>query len=160
MIILIVFFICFVLNRWFFSFNSFRNFHVDDIDIDKTFQNITNFFLIITSTELLFLFIYLISIVLRFLYVFFQAHDINYETFFWMIFNCIKQSYKNFEFMHTIMNKIDISKKNFTINLIIASTSKSWIITYNFKINMFLIIRLHLIEIQHIMLILFVTLIK
>ena len=125
LIILAAFFICFVLNRWFFSFNSFRNFYVDDIDIDKMFQNITKI-IFNHNIDWIVVFIYLFKFdYFTFFIFFFQTHDINHETFFWMIFNRIKHSYKNFEFMHTIINKIDIAKKIFTIDLIIASTSKS-----------------------------------
>ena len=62
--------------------------------------------------------------------------------------------------MHTIMNKVDIVRIFFTIDLITAPTSKSWVIVYNSEINMFFVTRLHLTKNQCIMLILSVASIK
>ena len=125
----------------------------------KIFRTKMILLLIMTSIELLFLSIHLISVISRRSYDWRKLITSIINRFFSIVFNFIKHWYKDLKSMQTI-NKMLNCNIFFIVAFRIVSKSNSWINSYNSKIKTLRITRLHLIKNQCKMLIRFDASIK
>ena len=131
---------------FFQTFNSFNCCEIDFFRINQRFQNENDFFLIMTSIELLFSSIHLISVISRRSYDWRKFITSIINCFFSTVFDFIKHWYNDLKSMQT--NEMSNRNIFFIVIFEIVSKSNLWINSYNSKIKTFWIIRLHLIKNQ------------